>query len=131
MKDKILDGFSFRLKEKLEARGMTQADLRRRTTLTTSMISHYCAGQRLPNIPAAMEIAEALDTTIDYLASGIPSGLNRVDSVAEQEIPYLHGKSLSEPERQSLPQLFHLLNPEGQSKVLEYIEDLLSNGKYN
>jgi len=69
MKNEI-SGFAKRLTEKMAEQNLSQADLCRLTGLTTSMISHYCAGQRVPAISAAIKIAKALKTTVEYLATG-------------------------------------------------------------
>jgi transcriptional regulator with XRE-family HTH domain len=96
MKNEI-PGFAKRLTEKMAEHNLSQADLRRLTGLTTSMISHYCAGQRVPAIPAAIKIAKALNTTVEYLATGENTS-NRYTSarqeptllVSENEAPYTH-----------------------------------------
>ena len=125
-----IDGFNIRLTEKMQARNLTQADLCRLTGLTTSMISHYCAGQRLPNIPAALKIAKALNTTVEYLAQGTSTYAVSPYSVAEDEILYASQKSQRTTSKQSLVSLIQLLNEDGQSKVISYTEDLLLNNKY-
>jgi len=129
MENKMRIDFGLRLMKMMEDRGMSQADLCRLANLTTSMISHYCAGQRLPKLPAALAIAEALNTSVEYLASGISPSINRIYAVAEEAIPYSHKKPDPEPDEQSLALLFQLLNPEGKAKVLAYIEELLSKSE--
>jgi len=127
-----ITGFDLRLTEKMQERDMTQADLCRITGLNTSMISHYCAGQRVPTIPAAVKIAKALNTTVEYLAYGTSTYENQFSaySISENEIPYSPAKPQLEPSGKSPFKMFHLLNQDGQGKVLSYIEDLLSTGKY-
>jgi len=68
-------------------------------------------------MPAAIKIAKALNTTVDYLANGTSY------LVSESEIPY-------SPKKANFDSLFNLLNQDGQDKVISYIEDLLSSGKY-
>ena len=137
---KELSGFDARLTEKMAESGVTQADLCRLTGLASSMVSHYCTGQRVPSVPVAANIARALNTTIDYLASGSkPQPKNRYSSrlaVAEEEKPYSpkrqpHGAGRDAcHEGETLEQLFLSLNETGQEKVIEYIRDLLSTGRY-
>ena len=131
MKNKITD-FDIRLVEKMQEHGITKADLCRLTGLKTSMISYYCSGKRLPALNAAIKIAEAVNTTVEYLACGTSTANHMVSSysVAENEIPYSSEKLQTKPAGQSLDSRFHLLNQDGQAKVISYIEDLLSIYKY-
>jgi len=136
MPDEIT-GFNVRLTEKMTERGMTQADLCRITGLASSMVSHYCTGQRIPSVPVALKIARVLNTTVDYLAYGdAPKTKDDSEgslSVSEKWTRY-SGKL--PPFRyigdvHSLVFKIRMLNMEGQVKVLAYIEDLLSTGKYS
>ena len=137
-----LPGFRLRLTEKMQERGITMADLCRLTGTATSMISYYCSGKRVPTIAVAIKIADALGTTLEYLAQGKSySEIGSADGlVAEKEIPYSSKKpktvkpsgELESPKSlELLEALFHSLNQDGQIKVVSYIEDLLSSGKYN
>jgi len=115
-------GLNIRLTEILAERGIKQADLCRLTGLASSMISHYCTGQRIPSVPTIVKIAEALGTTVDYLSFGDSSKAK-------------HGMSLTPSfeygnDEQFLIDMFRALNTKGQIKVIAYTEDLLSTGKY-
>jgi transcriptional regulator with XRE-family HTH domain len=128
-------GFNLRLMIKMAELGVSQADLCRLTGLASSMISHYCTGQRIPSVPVAAVIAKALNTTIDYLAySDDPAAQDGSDSsstVAEDGAGYSPDQqSENSIEGKSLDQLIRLLNAKGRKKVLEYTKDLLSSGKY-
>ena len=135
MQNEIKD-FDRRLNEKMGELSISQADLCRLTGLASSMISHYCTGQRIPSIPAALKIAKVLNTSVDYLAFGnqVKDDESAEDqlSASERKIRYA-AKRLS-PERvedeQSLIGMFRMLSNEGQTKVFSYVEDLLSTGKY-
>ena len=89
--------FSKRLMKKMDESGVTQADLCRITGLASSMISHYCTGQRVPSVQVAAKIAKALNTSIDYLASGNLYGKDQSLSdplyVAENAKDYNPGKN--------------------------------------
>ena len=129
--------FSIRLTELMAERSMTQADLCRLTGLASSMISHYCTGQRIPSVPVAAQIAKAMNTTIDYLTycdqTPPENDSGESFSVAEENNQYSSKPLSSEinpDEKVSFGQLFRLLNTTGQQKVLEYIKDLLSTGRY-
>ena len=138
MTDEI-KGFALRLKAKMEQRGMTQAYICKQSGLTSSMLSHYCTGQRLPSIPAALKIARILDTTIDYLAFGYDQPTieyNHNDDAsffAEKSIPYAATppSNGSAEDEAALLLKYHRLRSEGKRKVVIYIEDLLSSGKYS
>ena len=60
--------FADRLKQKrLEAK-LTQAELAKMTGMATRTIQHYEVGSRTPkNIEIVSKLADALDTTVDYL----------------------------------------------------------------
>ena len=115
---------------------MTQADVCRETGIATSMISHYCTGQRVPSVQVAGKIAKALNTTVDYLATGrmdygvssVPEGL----SVAEVSIQYsrLPDTSSQEIDESSLLEFFKSFNDKGKLKIQEYMEDLKLTRKY-
>ena len=129
-------GFGIRLTELMAERGMSQADLCRQTGLASSMISLYCTGQRIPSVPVAAQIAKAMNTTIDYLAYSDqtpPESSSNPFAVAEENIQY-SSKPVSSynntDEKVSFDKLFGLLNTTGKQKVLEYIKDLLSTGRY-
>ena len=129
-------GFDLRMAEKMTQRGITQADICRLTGLASSMVSHYCTGQRIPSVPAALKIANVLNTTVDYLAYGnraaeVQRSVNLL-AVSEDSKPYSsdssnHGDSNSE---QALLLEFRKLSMEGKDKVLAYIDDIMSTGKY-
>jgi len=118
-------------------RGITQADLCRLTGLASSMISHYCTGQRVPSVPAALKIAKVLYTTVDYLAYGGYSHSTGATSdnlvVSENENNYRAEPVLCECsiDEQSMVDKFRSLNEEGQRKIIDYVDDLISVKKYH
>ena len=129
--------FGSRLSEKLAELRISQADLCRLTGLASSMISHYCNGQRIPSVPTAIKIAEALNTTIEELALYPPSKAESPNTanlfVGENGVTYKSGMQhldSSECELYVL-NMFRKLNPKGEAKVITYMEDLLSTGKYD
>ena len=125
-------GFGKRLNEKLSEKKLSQADLCRMTGLASSMISHYCNGQRIPSVPTAVKIAEALNTTIEELALFISSD-EELQLVASQGVGKYSGATqineISSYEKAAIVK-FRMLNDEGRSKVMTYINDLLYTGKY-
>jgi len=130
-----ITGFNKRLTAKMAERGVSQADLCRMTGLASSMVSHYCTGQRMPSMGASLKIAKALNTTVRYLAYGNPQQKDKSGSLAVAEKGKKYKSGMPEitgvEDEQELIDKLCLLNDEGQAKVLTYIEDLLSTGKYN
>jgi len=128
--------FSYRLIRKMEECGMSQADLCRKTGLATSMISHYCTGQRTPSVHVAAKIAKALNTSIDYLTSGNPyertQSIADYSYVAESSQDYTSGNIQDDrvSEEALLSSMYRALNSEGKAKACSYLEDLLCIDKY-
>lgn len=56
-----------RIKPMLEKRGMTQRDLAHKIGVTEVSISRYISGERMPKANIVVYIADALNTTTDYL----------------------------------------------------------------
>ena len=129
-------GFNKRLLLKMEEYGVTQADLCRSTGLASSMISHYCTGQRVPSVQVAAKIAKALNTSIDFLASGNPKVKRKpvtgTSHVAEKTQSYKSDRQLKESAEDEalLTDMYRSLNTDGKEKVNSYIEDLLYIEKY-
>lgn len=61
---------TYRIKELLDQRGITQKELSKKTGITESAISHYVKGDRVPRGANLVKIAKALGTTADDLLSG-------------------------------------------------------------
>lgn len=61
-------GFKERLKDKRLEAGLTQAELAKKTSVTTRTIQNYEMGTRRPsNMKVVGDLATALGTTVDYL----------------------------------------------------------------
>ena len=65
-----------RIKELSRENGLSQKDLAQKANVTEAAISHYIKGDRSPRGTVLARIAEALGTTSDYLAQGMPKGKN-------------------------------------------------------
>ena len=61
---------TYRIKEMLEKKGISQKRLAEITGITESAISHYVKGDRVPRGVNLVKIADALGTTTDDLLSG-------------------------------------------------------------
>ena len=72
-KDEYAKAFGEYLKSLLEEKGMTQAELARRTGITEASVSRYISGQRSPRITQAYRMAWAIGVdmnTLTYLGKG-------------------------------------------------------------
>ena len=64
----MADGvFKERFAALIQERGMTQKELAQKTNLTEGAISHYLKGDREPKGAILLGIANALETSTDYL----------------------------------------------------------------
>ena len=59
--------FSKRVKEMRELRGLSQADLAKKTGLQATAISHFETGNRAPSFDNLRILADALNVATDYL----------------------------------------------------------------
>lgn len=66
---KMADGiFKERFAALLKARGLSQKELAQKTSLTEGAVSHYLKGDREPKGAILLNIANALETSTDYLS---------------------------------------------------------------
>ncbi|MEE3393493.1 MAG: helix-turn-helix transcriptional regulator [Lachnospiraceae bacterium] len=61
---------TYRIKDMIQEKGITQKELSEMTGITESAISHYVKGDRVPRGANLVKIAKALGTTADDLLSG-------------------------------------------------------------
>lgn len=63
------ENLSSRIRNVLDLRQMTQADLARKTGFSTALISQICSGKtNSPHFNIMVGIADALEVSLDYLA---------------------------------------------------------------
>lgn len=70
-KEKLAKNIGRHIERKLQELHITQKELSVRTNMTEAGISRYISGQRLPRIDILLNIADALNCTIDYLLFGV------------------------------------------------------------
>ncbi len=70
--------FNERLAMLLQRKSMTQKELAEKAGVTEAAMSHYLKGDRTPRATVIARIADALETTVDYLMGG-----NEIDSIRE------------------------------------------------
>ena len=66
-KDEYAKAFGEHLKSLLEEKGMTQAELARRTGMTEASVSRYISGQRTPRIAQAYRMALVIGIDMNTL----------------------------------------------------------------
>lgn len=63
--------FTMNLKKLMIERGMTAADIARKTGMTQATLSRYINGKRIPKINSVIKIAKALNVPIELLMKGV------------------------------------------------------------
>ena len=69
----VAEKFNDRIAGLLKEKDMTQRDLARKIGVTDSAMSHYIKGDRVPRAAVILQIANALETSPDYIMYGKPS----------------------------------------------------------
>ena len=103
------------LAELREDRGLTQRELSRQLHISSSSISAYETGARLPNIETLVTFATFFDVTIDYLVGLTTDSVS--PSVLTQE--YVGGVSVA-----ALINKLLVLTPEQRSAICTIVESL-------
>lgn len=70
-----------RLKDLLQAQGLSQKELSAKAGITESAVSHYLKGDRIPRGAILLNIANALGVTTDYLLNEGEPEHNSYDDV--------------------------------------------------
>ena len=69
-REEILKAFGARLKELRKQRSWTQKELAAKVAIRFSQLNKYESGLHAPPPERLVELAEVLDTTVDYLLTG-------------------------------------------------------------
>lgn len=67
LKQNVCKTFSKRLKKLRESRNLTLEDIADKLGISRQSVVYYAMGDRVPNIVILIQLAELLDTSIDYL----------------------------------------------------------------
>lgn len=102
------------LRELRKQKGLTMKQLGTELGMAESTVSLYETGKRNPDVQTLIRFADFFDVSLDSLCG---------------RDFYTDGSMLSEKDQMML-QAMEQLNEEGQDKVMEYIDDLLSSTKY-
>jgi transcriptional regulator with XRE-family HTH domain len=81
--------FSDRMTELMEKRNLTQKELSEKAGVTQSAMSYYSRGDRTPRSDVLSRIAEALNTSTDYLLGNTTHAFNDANS---EKLQYLQRK---------------------------------------
>ena len=83
--------FAVRLRERRKEKRWSQGGLSDRTGILGTSISHFETGRRMPGLTNLLGLADALDTSVDYL-------MGRTDNPAvhRQANRYLRGMSIDD-----------------------------------
>ncbi len=73
LKDGIMPGFGERLARLRKAKGLTQSELGKKTGLSQRMVAYYEKEEAQPPGPMLIDLANALETTIDELLGKVGS----------------------------------------------------------
>lgn len=105
-----------RIISQLKKLGLKQADLCRETGLSTTAISQYCTGKRIPDTASLYKIAAALKTSMEWLLTG--NSLTNEDLTSEELS--CDGTPLDEIET-DLIAMYRLLPEQHKEEVFELV----------
>lgn len=110
--------FSFRLRQAREQAGLTQQAFADKLGVTKSAIGNYENGVSSPKWDILVKIFDVLHVE--------PNFLYQDDFSTSDSTP----ACILTPTQTKLLDNFNQLNEEGQTKALEYVEDLVLTGRY-
>lgn len=105
-----MEKFSEHLRKLMTQRGLSAAELARKTGLSEAAISGYLHGKKEPRGVQSISIARALGVTLDTLWQTDFAS----DTLSTEESVFV--------------EMFRLLNREGRLKLKTYMEDLIKSG---
>ena len=109
--------FASRLRQAREQSGFTQQDLAEKLGVTKSAVGNYENGVSSPKWDVLLKIFDVLQVEPNFLYQ---------DSFSTE----LSGAVQLTPRQSALLASFDQLNEEGQTKAVEYVEDLVLTGRY-
>ena len=109
--------FASRLRQAREQAGLTQQDLAKKLGVTKSAVGNYENGVSSPKWDVLIKIFDVLQVTPNFLYQDDFS-TDTSESCALT------------PQQSTLLAAFDQLNEEGQTKAVEYVEDLVMTGRY-
>jgi transcriptional regulator with XRE-family HTH domain len=110
--------FQNRLKKTRDARGLSQADLAKKTGLQPAAVSHFETGQRSPSFDNLRKLADALEVSVDYLLGRIDEekyGTGIAAAPRAQQL-FRHAEKLSDENFDALEMMAKALLKKEQQK---------------
>lgn len=107
-----------RIKQRREELGISQLELAQMLNVTRSAIGNYETDANSPKASIMYKVLEVLQCDANYIFQDGAANAFPVQELIET------------PLEKSLLVSFRSLNEEGQDKAIEYIDDLISSGKY-
>ena len=110
--------FQHRVKRTREMRGLSQADLAKKTGLQPAAVSHFETGQRSPSFDNLRRLADALEVSVDYLLGRIDEekyGTGIAAAPRAQQL-FRHAEKLSDKNFDALEMMARALLEKEQQK---------------
>lgn len=95
-----------RIKQRLETRGLTQAQLSEKSGLPPATISHFITGFRTPGTSSLRKLSHALDVSVEYLL-----GISEEPKIAGEQakVIFRNAQMLSEESLKTLANISEAL----------------------
>lgn len=92
--------FNERIRMIMNVKGLTQKELSQKANITETSMSKYLSGERTPRIDVIVNVANALDISVDSLLGGKETTIN---GLADAKLVLARGKDkLSEEDKKEL-----------------------------
>ena len=116
--------FNEQLKKAMQDKGITQAELCKKTGITKSAMSQYLTGAFKPKQKRTYLLAKALNVSEAWLMGMEDAEMERRDASATTP-------EVTDIKQTQLLSNFNQLNDTGKTRLLEYSDDLVTSGKYS
>ena len=111
--------FEKRLRISREARGLSQADLAKRTGLQPAAVSHFETGHRSPSFENLRKLSDALGVSVDYLLGRIDEeqhGVGFASAPRAQQL-FRHAEKLSDASFEALEMMARALSEKERDRT--------------
>ena len=121
--------FADRLNILRKQQNLTQSELAKKINVAPSTVGMWERSHREPDIDMLIKLANYFNIDINFLL-GIsndrtPPGKKENNRNATSSKENVYSK-----DEQSLVESYRALNEEGQEKIIDYVDDLMTSGKY-
>jgi len=111
------------------AAGLTQEQLGKKVNLTKANISKYESDDIEPNLATLYMFAVIFNCTIDYFF-GLVNDPTPPNKKGNSRNATSSKENVYSKDEQLLVESYRALNEEGQEKIIDYVDDLMTSGKY-